>query len=107
MGKMRGGLFDYNGRTIFRVDRRMARSAYSDGYTILICPVNIIPGQDSGGLVYQHNRADNYGFMVDRWGGAYEAFDAIAEFFKAYNCEGKRGRYPAFYMFADETRTED
>ena len=95
MGKMRGGLFDYHGRTIFRVDRRMARMAFDEGYTVIFCPVNLHPASHFGlEMPISHDDIDIQ-------------FDEFVHRYEIMNCDHANGQYPAFYMFEDETRTED
>lgn len=80
-----------------RIDKKTAKKAYLNGLTVIICPVNLRPGEP-----YHPerpiNRKSREEFIIDEI-GAINDFNNIIASFEYYNCSNtETGKYAAFYI---------
>ena len=80
--------FESGGKTWMRVAKNKARSAYDGGFTVLFCPVKMIP--------FTPWHLETY---VDKNSGC--EFDTQVNSFEYYNCNSETGLYTAFYIQSD------
>nr|DAI40815.1 MAG TPA: hypothetical protein [Caudoviricetes sp.]DAJ55846.1 MAG TPA: hypothetical protein [Caudoviricetes sp.] len=76
---------DRNGASWVRVSKRRARSAYNEGYTIRLAPVNMHP----------FGPWPIYAEINTKFG---VPFENRINAFEYYNCSNKNGKYSAYYI---------
>jgi hypothetical protein len=110
---MRKYQYTEKGFNFERVDKKTARTAYINGLSVVVCPVNLRPGAPwhPEAVINKRDRAhlvaDEIGVKNDfnNWVGSFEF----------YNCPNtETGKYAAFYIpvkmvdrFTGETPTAD
>lgn len=94
---MRKYTYRENGFTFERIDKTTAKKAYLNGLTIIICPVNLRPGEPYH-PEQPINRRNREQFVIDEIGAANDFNNLIASF-EYYNCRNNEtGKYTAFYI---------
>lgn len=92
---------DSDRKTWERVTKTKARTAYNNGLTVILCPVNMPPvnrrftGWNGG--VYVNIDRDDYIGVSDKW-TKENSFDRVVNCFEFYNCNNETGKYAAFYI---------
>ena len=102
-----------NGFTFKRITKKDARTAYKNGLTIVLCPVNMRPGAPWNPEM-TINRRQREQFVIDEIGIINDFNNYIASF-EYYNCRNtETGKYTAFYIpiktvdrFTGETPTPE
>lgn len=90
--------FNHNGRTFKRINKKDARTAYKNGLTVILSPVNMHPFNSWSGYPYIVNRKDRSQFVADET-GIINDFNNLVNSFEFYNCpNSETGRYTAFYI---------
>lgn len=74
-----------------RITKHAAFTAYKNGDTIYLCPVNFAPGSIWRPEMPIKNDTPR------KW-------EAIINEFQYYNCNSKAGKYVAFYIMEDQTK---
>ena len=86
-----------NGFTFKRIPKNAARRAYKNGLTIILCPVNLRPGEPWG-HPFTLNRKQRESFIIDEI-GLENDFNNYVGSFEYYNCKNSEtGYYTAFYI---------
>ena len=82
---------DVNGfrERVKRVDKRQARKAYAAGDVVFMLGCKTVPG-------YWYQPCPVSKHIYDHIGGTH--FDQVVCNFEYYNCDSKRGYYPAYYV---------
>ena len=88
--------FDYNGYTFKRVNKTIAKRAYINGLSIVICPCNLHPFSAWMPGV-KLNKKSREAFVADLT-GLKNDFENWLDSFMYYNCDAERGYYPAYYI---------
>lgn len=89
--------FTNKGFTFERINKKEARTAYINGLTVLVCPVNLHPF-NPWGVATNWNRKDRAQFVIDEI-GVKNDFNSLVNSFEYYNCTtAQAGRYAAFYI---------
>lgn len=101
------------GFTFERISKKAAMTAYVNGLSVVICPVNLRPGAPwhPDMTLNKRNREQ---FVIDEI-GVKNDFNNFVASFEYYNCTcGETGKYSAFYIpvktvdrFTGETPTAD
>lgn len=86
-----------NGFTFERISKNTARTAYRNGLSVVVCPVNLRPGKPYHPEMVlnrksrEHLTADEIGVKND--------FNNQVSSFEYYNCiNSETGKYTAFYI---------
>ena len=78
--------FTDGGYTFQRINKKVARQAYNSGLRVMLCPVNLRPGEP-------------YHPEISISGKAATTFEEALNAFEFYNLRGEEtGRYTAFYI---------
>ena len=94
---MRKYQYTEKGFTFKRVDKKTARAAYINGLSIILCPVNLRPGEPYHPETVI-NRKNREQFTVDEI-GVKNDFNNYVNSFEFYNCtNSETGKYAAFYI---------
>lgn len=89
--------FTNKGFTFERINKKEARTAYINGLTVLVCPVNLHPF-NPWEVATNWNRKDRAQFVIDEI-GVKNDFSNLVNSFEYYNCTtAQAGRYAAFYI---------
>lgn len=78
-----------------RISKRAARAAYNAGQTIRLCACNMSPRNVWG--AYSDIRLATSPALDPLY-----AFDYTVDGFAHYNCNSETGRYPAYYVCAED-----
>jgi len=88
---------DNDGHTWERITKKTARAAYSNGLTVLFCPVNRQAfGPWGGGIGLDISHDTDIGILEKAT--RENSFDRALRAFEYYNCNNENGRYTAFYI---------
>ena len=89
--------FTNNGKTWERITKKQARAAYINGLSVIICPVNLRPGEPYHPETVI-NRKNREQFAADEI-GVKNDFNNYVNSFEFYNCRNSEtGKYTAFYI---------
>lgn len=80
-----------------RISKKAARTAYINGLSVILCPVNLRPGKPYHPETVI-NRKNRKQFTADEI-GVKNDFNNYVNSFEFYNCPNREtGRYTAFYI---------
>ena len=110
---MRKYSYTENGFTFERISKDRARAAYINGLSVILCPVNLRPGEPYHPETVI-NRKNREQFTADEI-GVKNDFNNCVGSFEFYNClNTETGKYTAFYIpvvyvdrFTGETPTAE
>lgn len=94
---MRKYQYSENGATYARISKTAAKTAYKNGSTIILCPVNLRPGAPFH-FEMTLSRKQRDPFVLDEIGLENDFYNFIGSF-EFYNCiNSETGTYAAFYI---------
>ena len=93
---------DKDGKIFERVNKKTAESVYTLGLPVVLCPVNLRPGEPYHPEIVL-NRKNRERFVADEIGVKNDFANQVSSF-EYYNCvNSETGKYAAFYTLTLET----